>query len=199
MAPSATVIFFYCKYNNVLRNSYQEIAKSLIAQLLYNNDDCLRYLYDMAVTSRERHPSTTSVLGELLGTMALLHRDLCIGIDGIDECEPSERRMVLSLVHDLLKLSDADLDLKIFLASCAEKDIEDSLRLSTRLALEPDHLDKDIQSYVKIRSIELGKNFSFSEERVHEVAVKVADRPKGLYTYRFMFASFLCSELTMLP
>lgn len=179
-SPTARVAFFYCKYNNVLRNSYQEIAKSLIAQLLHNNDDCLRYLYDMAVTSRERHPRTRNVLKELIGTMALLHRDLFIGIDGIDECELSERHLILSLVQDLLKLSDTELNLKIFLASCKEKDIEESLQRSIHLSLSSYHLNGDIRSYINIRSVELGNSFSFSEERVHEVAAKVADRPEGL-------------------
>ncbi|KAA6406931.1 MAG: hypothetical protein FRX48_09229 [Lasallia pustulata] len=180
-SPKARVAFFYCKYNNVLRNSYQEIVKSVIAQLLYKNDDCLRYLYDKAVTSPERHPSTGSVLEDLIVTMAQLHRNLFLGIDGVDECEPSERRCILSLVHNLLKLSDTELDLKVFLASCTEKDIEESLQLSTHLALKPHHLDSDIRSYIDIRSIELGEAFSFNRKRVHEVACKVAGRPKGMF------------------
>ena len=158
--------------------------KSLIAQLLYNNDDCLRYLYDKAVTVHQRHPSTRNVLEELIGTMARLHHDLFIGIDGIDECEPSERQLILSLVHNLLKLSDTELDLKIFLASCTEKDIEESLKQSTHLALNCHHLDSDVRSYIDIRSVELGKSLSLSGERVHEVVVKVADRPEGLRSFR---------------
>ena len=197
-SPKATVAFFYCKYNNVLRNSYQEIVKSLIAQLLYNDDDCLRYLYDKAVTSRERHPSTRSVLEDLIVTMAQLHRNLFIGIDGVDECEPSERRCILSLVHNLLKLSDTELDLKVFLASCTEKDIEESLQLSTHLALKPHHLDSDIRSYIDIRSIELGEAFSFNEERVHEVACKVAGRPKGLQSFRVSSGITTWSQLMRL-
>ena len=116
--------------------------------------------------------------------MAQLHRNLFIGIDGVDECEPSERRCILSLVHNLLKLSDTELDLKVFLASCTEKDIEESLQLSTHLALKPHHLDSDIRSYIDIRSIAVGEAFSFNKERVHEVACKVAGRPKGLQSFR---------------
>ncbi|KAA6409279.1 MAG: hypothetical protein FRX48_06832 [Lasallia pustulata] len=170
-SPKATVAFFYCKYNNVLRNSYQEIVKSLIAQLLYNDDDCLRYLYDKAVTSRERHPSTRSVLEDLIVTMAQLHRNLSIGIDGADECEPSERR-------------------------CTEKDIEESLQLSTHLALKAHHLDSDIRSYIDIRSIELGEAFSCNKERVHEAACKVAGRPKGMFLLAWLIMDNLLEQET---
>ena len=172
-------MFFYCKYNDTSRNRYEEIAKSLIAQLLRDNLHCWNYLHDKALQSGERHLETKHTYSEIICTLVRCYDKVYLGIDGLDECEQSERKDVLSLIHSLLDPSETGSDVKIFLASRAERDIENSLLSSRHLEIRAHHLESDILNYATTKARFLCQKFQFSHEQLDPLVAAVTKQSAG--------------------
>ena len=176
--PSSDVVYFYCKESDPSRRSFNEIARSLIGQLLALNPVCLNYLYERTLKSGERIPTSNHLCKDILKSLTANHEKLFIGIDGLDECEESERRHVLDLIHGILNTSGTRRNVRIFLTSRKEKDIGTSIGSAIRLEIKPHHLERDITYYVQVRISELSKKFNLStveKERISEIVAKRSD------------------------
>jgi hypothetical protein len=187
MFTNATVIYFYCKVNDSLRNTFGAIATSLIAQLLQADASCLAYLSEKMIASGERHPSTATLLAQILEEILSNHDPLLVCVDGLDECEPQERAKFLEVVKRVAPR--ADLTVKFFLTGRKEKDLENHLRSAIRLNIKPSHVEKDILSYIKLQATKLRVKFVLTAEREQAVVEIVATRPKG---ERAFYHSILC-------
>ena len=184
-APTSDVVYFYCKESDPSRRSFNEIARSLIGQLLALNPICLDYLYERTLKSGERIPTSNHLCKDILKSLTANHEKLFIGIDGLDECEESERRHVLDLIHGILHSSSTKRNLRIFLTSRKEKDIGESIGSAIRLEIKRHHLEQDIKHYVQVRVSELSKKFSLSvveKERILENVAKRSDGRWGMTT-----------------
>ena len=117
----------------------------------------------------------------MLEKVALHHELLFIGIDGLDECQETERRQTLLMIHNLLKASKTKRNIRVFLTSRKEKDIGISLRSASRLDIRPYHLEKDITYYVRVRTLELSKKFAIALERQRAIIADIARRSQGLW------------------
>lgn len=118
----------------------------------------------------------------MLEGIALHHEHLFIGIDGLDECEEQERKQTLLMIDGLLRASKPKGNIRIFLTSRRkEKDIETSLRSASRLDIRPHHLKKDIEAYVRVRTLDLSKKFSIVPERQKIIVADIARRSQGLW------------------
>ena len=176
--PTSDVVYFYCKESDPSRRSFNDIARSLIGQLLALNPICLNYLYERTLKSGERIPTSNHLCKDILKSLTANHEMLFIGIDGLDECEESERRHVLDLIHGILNSSGTKRNVRIFLTSRKEKDIGKSIGSAIQLGIKPHHLEQDIKYYVQVRSSELCKKFSLSmveKERISAVVTKRSD------------------------
>lgn len=178
--PDAQVIFFYCKNRDSTKNTFDSVARSLIAQLLQLNAIIfLDYLYEIAITSGQRHPSGFNAYTGIFENISTSHSHLFIGIDGLDECEEEERRLILSLLEHILKACKTQTNIKIFLGSQRMRDLETSLASATRFNIKDYHIQQDIQSYVLTRSLQLSKKFKFSPEKKESILTEISSRPKG--------------------
>ncbi|KAF6218628.1 hypothetical protein HO133_005979 [Letharia lupina] len=174
------VIYFYCRYDDPLKTSFNGIVRCLIAQLLALNPTCSQYLYDEIIGRVNRHPdSANDLCTEMLQKIALHHEQLFIGIDGLDECQEPERRQTLLMIHNLLKASKTKRNIRVFLTSRKEQDIGISLRSASRLDIRPYHLDKDIKDYVRVRALDLSKKFSIALERQRTIIADIARRSQA--------------------
>ena len=176
----AQVIYYYCSYNDPSKKSFSNITKCFLSQLLALNPTCSQYLYDNLIGIFNPHSSSTNTLWKsLLENLALHHEQLFIGIDGLDECEGSERKQLLSTIHGINNAAGHSKNVRIFLTSRKEKDIRDMLSSATTLDIRPHHIEKDIAYYVRGRVSELGKKFELSEEHQRSITVDIKSRPRG--------------------
>ena len=129
-----------------------------------------------------RSDSTNALCTEMLENLALHHEQLFIGIDGLDECQEPERRQILVTINNVLKASKTVRNVRIFLTSRKEKDIDTSLRSASRLEIRPYHLEKDIRDYVRVRVRDLSEKFLIPVEQQKTITADIAQRPHGLYT-----------------
>ena len=177
--PESQVVFFYCKNRDPLKRSFEAVARSLIAQLLKLNPVSLDYLYQAAVESGERNPSAFKTYTDILKNISTTQDLLFIGIDGLDECEQEDRRLIISLIENLSKSLSPQADVKFLLTSQRIKDLDDSLKSATRFDIRHHHVKQDIQNYVHIRSCQLFRKFPLGPERQKAVTIDICSRPKG--------------------
>lgn len=179
--PESQVIFFYCKNGDHLKKTLDGVARSLIAQLLQLNPISLDFLYETAVSSGERHPSTFKTYQNILEHLLVAHDFLFIGIDGLDECEKEDRRLILSLLDKVLKVSSQHANVKMFLTSQKIKDMEDLLAPAIRFDIGRRHFTHDIHDYVSTRSLRLCQTFGLCPEKQKSIITDVSSRSDGNY------------------
>lgn len=181
--PHSQVIFFYCKNLDPLRKTFDGIARSLIAQLLRLNPVSLDYLHDTAVDSGEQHPTTFKTYRGILEHITSAHDFLFIGIDGLDECEKDDRRLILSLLDHVLKASNPQANIKIFLASQKMDDLKNSslLKPALRFEIKPQHVKQDIENYVHTRTVQLCNKFYYDPDRQTSISADISNRSEGSY------------------
>ena len=155
------------------------IARSLLTQILALNPACLHYLYDKALSSGQRNLESKRLCTQILTKLAEYHDQLVIGIDGLDECEESEKRPALDMITSILKATEATKNVRFFLTSRKESVIERSFRSAIALEIRPHHLDRDIKSYLRVRTSELSEVFSVDAERQQWITTEVSKRSNG--------------------
>ncbi|KAL6721442.1 hypothetical protein ACLMJK_000545 [Lecanora helva] len=180
--PDAHVIYFYCTYNDPSKTTFSDMVRSLIAQMLDFDSACLQYLYDTMISSVRRHPGSTNTLcAEMIKSIALHHEHLFIGIDGLDECDVSERKQVLSMVNSIVRSSQDSGNVRFFLFSRMEKDIKQGLSSTKQLEIQPHHLEKDIRDYLLLRMRGLGRKFGLLVARQKSIIEQLAARSNGMF------------------
>lgn len=85
-------------------------------------------------------------------------------IDGVDECDSSERRAILSFLISLVTNSSTSGKLRTLFVSQDENDIKKLLRNCTILRLTDDDNRSDIENYSLKRSQEIQHKFQLSDE-----------------------------------
>lgn len=180
----AQIIYFYCKSSDPTRRTFESLARTLIIQILDHdrnrpNSACLDYLYDKMTASSERNLRSPRLMQEILEELFKSHDLLFCCIDGLDECESKERKLIFSLIGSTTKASRIDQNVRVFLTSRKESDIEKSLSTAIRLHIKPRHIDGDILSYLKCQVAKLRAPFNFTVTREQEGLEKLSSRPQG--------------------
>lgn len=181
--PESQVIYFYCKSRDPEKRMFHGVARSLIAQLLRLNPISLDYLYNTAVESAERHPTSIQTYKKILEKISTAHDLLFIGIDGLDECEEEDRRSVLMLLKHILNVSGSQGNVKIFLTSQKLNDLKQSLEFAIRLDIKSHHVTKDIQNYIDVRCAHLCEKFDYSSDQQKSLNEHISKLPMGTSTF----------------
>ena len=146
------MLYFYFDFNDVEKQQYEKMIRSLIVQLFaqyVNIPPVLESLYS-SCTNGERQPAYDS----LLSTLHVMMRDFShtyLVLDALDEC--SKRKELLLCIEELAGWRD--LNLHILITSRREKDIEDSMELfvddQRRICIQSALVDSDIRTYIHSR------------------------------------------------
>ncbi|KAL9614732.1 MAG: hypothetical protein Q9167_000801 [Letrouitia subvulpina] len=194
--PDDTVVYFYCKHNDEARNQFSEIVRSLISQLTWNNPVCLEYLHTKILSIGASRTTCRKTYHELAQALVQGHCRLFFCIDGLDECEDTQRREILNLILRLREVRIDHSQLRFLVAACAERDIEQSLRNPLKLELTKLHLNSDITLYLTVMAGEVSRKFAESIQRVPSAFAaaifnKVVSRPEGM----FLLATLIMENL----
>jgi hypothetical protein len=183
---SSAIGYLYCKYNDHQRNNFTELTRSLIYQLISNNDICYDYIYDLAANSVQITASKKQDLMAIMRNVLQCYDEVFIGIDGLDECEQGERGMMIKLFKELLKLPGSAVNLHIFVTSQAVLDIERFMASTpSHVKIEHKHVSDDIQCYVHERSADLAR-FDLTNDEMSDLNEKVSERSAGDYKMPFL-------------
>lgn len=177
---SASVAFFYCKYQDNQKNSFLAVARSLLAQLMNQNEDLLlSYLYDKCIASGEVSLVSSQLCTELLETSLKTLLKTFIIIDGIDECKLTERKAILSFFTGLIGDSSIQGALRGLFVSQDENDIRKLVKNAAQVRLTDGH-KSDIDIYAAHWSARIREKFELPNATQEYIRSAVSEGSEGI-------------------
>lgn len=145
-APRPNVLFFLCRFDEPQSLKADTILRSILRQIL-----------DPANLSKKFEtlfpdPARTKAADVDLLTTALVeqvrdYESLYLCVDGLDECEPSERKSVFAALVQILR---ANSTARVFVSSrdSIQTEVEKHFDAVTRIALESSLIWPDLSRYI---------------------------------------------------
>ena len=178
---SVDLAFFYCKYNDNQKNSFTNVLRSILVQLVQQNEDLLSYVYEACCSSSEVTLDSPSRLKNLVETSLRSCSDCCIIVDGVDECEETEEKKViewfLGFIENIPQHDAATI--RLLFVSQRDKVTESLLAKAAVIPLDSKHHQEDIQAYARHWAEKLQRKFGISEGSASQISTAVADQAKG--------------------
>lgn len=144
--------FFYCKGDDPNRNSFVSVARGLLSQLLKENPDLVLHLYEKGnLKSGEAILSDPDMAKELLEIALDSRQTTYIIIDGIDECERQQKKLICSWFIDQVdKLPKEDLgNLRCLFVSRKDGHATKDLGMLPAIELRPIDMQEDVRRYIQ--------------------------------------------------
>ena len=196
---SVDLAFFYCKYNDNQKNSFTHVLRSILIQLVQQNEDLLSYVYDACCSTSEVTLDSPSRLKSLVETSLRSCSDCCIIVDGADECEETEEKKIiewfLGIIENIPQHDAATI--RLLFVSQRDKVTEDLLAKAAVIPLDSKHHQEDVEAYTRHWSKKLQRKFGISEGSASQISTAVADQAKGERAANHIMAiSFGKNQLT---
>ena len=183
LPPQSTILYCLCSYGfgRQESNACSLAFRSLIAQLLRNRADLVSHAYEtyVKVGTVPKLGKTKDLLKDLLRCLKITY----ILLDGLDECDSSDQKLLISELSNLaLTDSKASLNppnLKILVCSRDTKDIARKMNKVPQISLtsENQHVSQDIAAFTKKSLADLKDRFD--DGVVEEIGSAVVEKAEG--------------------
>lgn len=186
-----TTAFYYCHDGDQTSSSAVEILKGIIEQLLSQNPQLLPPCYTRYTSSGEPVLRSLSQATRLLDDMCSILSKIYIVVDGLDECQPVERKQIMDALMDTVSQCEkADPGkLRMLFVSQTFADIKRALYNPspsrpvprTVQILDRDN-ESDINTYVRIWVGRIAAKFApFSDDMIQYLQSLTVHNSKGLF------------------
>ena len=178
---SVNVGFFYCKYNDVQKNSFTGVLRSILVQLVHQNEELLSYVYDACCSSTEVTVDSPSLLKQLVETSLRSCANTCIIVDGIDECEEAEERKMVAWFLAMFQKTREDNTgaIRLIFISQRDKVTESLLNQASVIPLDSKYHQEDIQTYARHWCLQIQRKFGIPDDSASQIGVNVAAQAQG--------------------
>lgn len=178
---SVNVGFFYCKYNDVQKNAFTGVLRSILVQLVHQNEELLSYVYDACCSSTEVTVDSPSLLKQLVETSLRSCADTCIIVDGIDECEEVEEKKMVAWFLAMFEKSTEDNAgaIRLLFISQRDKVTESLLNQASVIPLDSKYHQEDIQTYAHHWSLQIQRKFGIPDVSTSQIGANVAAQAQG--------------------
>ncbi|KAF5549979.1 zinc finger C2H2-type integrase DNA-binding protein [Fusarium napiforme] len=182
LAPRPRVLFFYCKQSLPEHNTFLALARSFILQLLDQDKSLLLYLHGKHCDSNEAVLSSIPLAQEMLKFLLSSCKSAYIIVDGLDECEREERKVITQWFCHLVESlpENAPDRLRCLFVSQDDRIGTKDLQGLAKINIEPQDNKQDILVYSRVQANELRRKFDFSEEESGRIAIAVTESVKGM-------------------
>jgi hypothetical protein len=194
LQPQVSIAYFYCKDKDNQRNKFQSVVKLIIAQLLRQNPGILSYLYDQCLKSGKVTLVSNGDCSKILTTILRAVSKIFIIVDGIDECEEQERRLILKYFTSFITDNNLELGkIRVCFINQVLSDIKVALRMAETLTLTEEHSKLDIKNYAVRWTTKIQQRFSKMPDAAKEHIVnKVCEGACRM----FLFARLVLENFT---
>jgi hypothetical protein len=177
--------FFFSRPGDPSRNNFRAILRGLLIQLVHHHLNLIPEVYEKCTSSGEIILESIPALTALFETVFRSCTRPFIIIDGIDECEPIERKQILTYLSGIMSTIEKEGQqyAKILYTSRDEADIRKLLSMVSRREILLQDVEPDIKEYVLSMSFELQEMFELSDSWRHKIASIVSDRARGNIVY----------------
>lgn len=202
--------YFYCKEEEHRKNDCISVFRALLSQLLCECPQLVPYCYERYAFSF-RHSETcfvnnvirmstsevvltsTTVADALLKLFLELLPKVVIIVDGLDELDISQRKLLLSLLNTHVEYWDEHEPgkLRIMFISQQLADIDKALRTAARLSLTPKDNENDIKVVVKFWCEMIRPHYELESDVADYIHESTCARSEGtFYGLASTFLSF---------
>ncbi|GLA90300.1 hypothetical protein AtubIFM56815_005863 [Aspergillus tubingensis] len=178
-----STIWFYFRYGDSQRSSFLSFAASIIAQLLDKNSDLIPYVFEEMCRKGKRAFSSEMIAKELLEVMMRNSGQVCIILDGLDECSKIERKKILwiRLMSGHPQNRDSSDSTICILVSQRDAITSKTLRDIPSLEITSKDTRDDIYTYIRSRGSEVQKKFQLSDESTKAMVELVMEKAGGMF------------------
>lgn len=147
-STSLCTAFFYCQHDG---QNFMSILRSLIAQLLVVDHILLPWCHEQYTSGNRLSLIDEKVCRRILNALLMSCTRTFIVIDGLDECEFRDRRLLLSFFDDAISTCERydPGKLRVMFVSRDELDIRKGLRGSCEISVTSMHNGDDMKRFVK--------------------------------------------------
>ena len=174
--------FAYCKHGYPDKCTFISVLKAILSQLLKQQTHLVPFYYDAGIQSGEITLCSAKLCKTLLRSLLQNITKVYLVIDGIDECDPGERKQILDYFNEASNVCDTTHPgkLRILFLSRDEPDIKKALALAATIRFgRTDTLD-DMRSYVHHRTADISDKFHLAKEWKEYIELNVLDRSDGI-------------------
>ncbi|GAP92702.1 putative NACHT domain-containing protein [Rosellinia necatrix] len=206
-ASNQFVIRYFCSQRYTSSILYHEILRSILLQLLRNNDELITHVYKDYVLGRK--PPTVQALEKLV--LALLKatsseprqvKYVWIVLDGLNECEPRQQASVMSFLNQLTgkTASGGDTVCKILISSRHSPTIAKRLRVGQVMSLSDERksVTMAIMQYVSQRLHSLHdklRQLELSQKEIGDLTRVITNKADGMFLYARLVLDYLSREI----
>lgn len=195
--PEISLAYFYFAYGDTQRDNFLAMARSLLAQLLAQNEDLVDcYNSAMEKSCAHGYLSSQEKAENLLG-IALKSRKTYIILDGIDECCRKERKDICtwfpSIINGLEK-SQQD-EIRCLFVSQEDGFAKKDLSMLPEFKITRGHNSSDIHAFARSSQARIEAKFGPCLFGQNEISKIVTARAQGI----FIFARCVLEELEQYP
>ena len=178
---SIDVGFFYCKYSDDRKNSFINLLRGILIQLVQQNEELLSHVYEACCSTREVTLNSPSLLKQLVEDSLKTCANACIIIDGIDECEETEEKKIIEWFLAILEKTGKDGagTLRLLFISQRDKVTESLLTQALVIPLDSKYHQEDIQKYARHWSTKIQSKFGIAEDTASQIGTDVASQAQG--------------------
>jgi hypothetical protein len=181
---SRTTSYFYCQEVDPEKNDYISIFRGLLNQLLNHCRELIPYCYEKYLSSGELTLTSTTLAEQLLKLFFEKIPKHFIIIDGLDECNPAQRKLVLTFFTAIVERCDEREPgkLRVLFVSQDFPDIGKALQTATIMELTPEDNKNDIKSYIHEWSKKIEQKYSIDAEDIEFIRESTLIRSQGRFT-----------------
>lgn len=197
--PDVSVAYFYFAFGDPQRNDFLHMARSLLSQLLSQNDDLLDY-YNSFKAKHCAHGNLSSQdIAEDLLRAALLSRKTYVILDGLDECPRDERKDICTWfrsIVDGLSKNDQD-EIRCLFVSQEDGIAKKDLSMISTFKITREHNDGDIRAFAQSSQARI--EAEFGPCLLGAAQVEISDIVTAHARGMFIFARCVLEELERYP
>ena len=193
---SVNVGFFYCKYNDVQKNSFTGLLRTILVQLVHHNEELLTYVYDACCSSNEVTVDSPRLLKQLVETSLRSCANTCIIVDGIDECEEAEEKKIVAWFLAMFEkaMEDNAGAIRLLFISQRDKITESLLNQASVIPLDSEYHQEDIQTYAHHWSLQMQRKFGIRDGLASQIGANVAAQAHGETNTHLTLAHTVCRK-----
>lgn len=206
-AANMFLVHHFCSQRYPASVVYEQILRSLILQLLRQDNELVSHVYKDYVVGRK--PPAAQALERLVHTLVTNSSQeprkteyIWIIIDGLNECDNQTQTSVLNLVNQLTSKnsSTGSTVCKILISSRSSPIISKRLRPKTTMSLseERDSIKAAIRQYVTQRLDGLReklRQLNLRQRDISEIETIITNKADGMFLYARLVLDYLSSNI----
>lgn len=174
------VLYFYCRYDDLRKQTFVAMTCSFLQQLLRTDDIVVAQLYETAIsdgnyslTSRKLAESVLEICLKAVGGVSIV-------LDGLDECPDVEQKAIALWLRKYIDSSSSEPEPSrcLFLSQRDEK-IENLLSGLPTIQMSVSDNRKDIEAYCQARVVEFPDRMELSDTEREQIATTISERAQG--------------------